>query len=374
MDLCNARIFDGTTFLTQTAVSFENGMITALHDGRDGTDVDGKLLSPGFVDIHMHGILGLDSMRPGSIGKMAGILPQYGTTSFCPTSLSETDEVIRSYLYEVHDAKGRESGARVVGAHLEGPYLAESVRGVHDAGKLRDPLPQHYRQLTLGYEADICRVTLAPERRSGMELTRHLSSRGIAVSIGHSEATAAQTQEAARQGVNSSTHTFNGMKPLHHRNPGVLGAILTDERISAEFIADLIHIDPIMVQLIYRAKGPEKCYFCTDSMEATGMPDGIYHLGQEEVTVENGIALKNGGLAGSTLTMDRGLRNLVQKIGLPLCDALRMATSNPAYVLGETDIGRIAVGAKADFVILDADLQVISTYVRGKQEFLLAER
>lgn len=374
MELCNARIFDGTSFLPQTAVTFENGVITALHDGKGGIDAGGNLLAPGFVDIHMHGIRGLDSMRPGNIREMTGILVQYGTTSFCPASLSETDPAIRSYLRDVHDAMNLNSGARVLGAYLEGPYLAEPVRGAHDAEKLRDPLVSHYKELVSGYEADICRVTLAPERNGGMELTAFMSERGIAVSIGHSEATASQVLEAARLGLNSSTHTCNGMRPLHHRDPGVLGAILTEDRIRAEFIADLIHIDPLMIQLIYRAKGPANCYYCTDAMEATGMPDGTYRLGMEVVTVENGIASKNGSLAGSTLTMDRGLRNLVQKAGIPLCDAVRMATRNPADVLGRKDIGRIEAGAKADFVLLDNDLRVISAYVRGKQEFPLPEQ
>lgn len=370
MELCNTKIFDGTTFLPQTAVSFKNGVITALHNSTDGTNVGGKLLAPGFVDIHMHGIRGLDSMRPGNISKMAEILVQYGATSFCPSSITETDEVIRSYLQEIHDAMNLQSGARVLGAYLEGPYLAESVKGAHDATKLRDPILGDFKKLVAGYEGDICRITLAPERKGGMELIKFLSAQGITVSIGHSEATAAQALEAIYLGVNSSTHTFNGMKPLHHRNPGVLGAILIDKRIQAEFIADLIHIDPLMIQLIYEVKGPEKCYFCTDSMEAAGMPDGTYHLGMYQITVKNGIAQKNGSLASSTLTMDQGLRNLVQKLDLPLCDVLRMATRNPADVLGKVDIGRIQVGAKADFVLLDEDLRVVSTYVRGKKEYM----
>lgn len=369
MKLCNARIFDGTTFVTQTTVSFENGVITALDNDLSGTDVHGKLLAPGFVDIHMHGIQGLDCMRTGDLHKMVNVLVQYGTTSFCPASLTETDENIRSYLHYVHEAMSLQNGARVLGAYLEGPYLAKSVKGAHDAEKLKDPIIEHYKKLVSSYESDIRRITLAPERKGGMELSKLLSNQGIAVSIGHSAATAKQTIKAAHLGVNSSTHTCNGMNPLHHRKPGVLGAVLTENQIKAEFIADLIHIDPILIQLIYQSKGPANCFYCTDSMEATGMPDGTYRLGMDEVTVKDGIAKKDGSLAGSTLTMDKGLRNLVHKVGLPLCDALRMATRNPAEVIKISDIGQIKVGAKADFVLLDNDLHVTATYVRGKLEY-----
>lgn len=369
MKLCNARIFDGTTFVTQTAVSFENGIITALDNDLDGMDVHGKLLAPGFVDIHMHGIQGLDCMRMGDLQEMVNVLVQYGTTSFCPASLTETDKAIRSYLCYVHEAMSLQNGARVLGAYLEGPYLAESVKGAHDAEKLKDPIFEHYKKLVSSYETDIRRITLAPERKGGMELSKLLSDQGIAVSIGHSAATAKQTLKAAHLGVNSSTHTCNGMNPLHHRKPGVLGAVLTENRIKAEFIADLIHIDPILIQLIYQSKGSANCFYCTDSMEATGMPDGTYRLGMDEVTVKDGIAKKDGSLAGSTLTMDKGLRNLVHKVGLPLCDALRMATRNPAEVIKISDIGQIKVGAKADFVLLDNDLHVTATYVRGKLEY-----
>ena len=198
---------------------------------------------------------------------------------------------------------------------------------------------------------------------------QYLKGRGVVASIGHSVATAAEASRAVALGITCSTHTCNGMEPLHHRKPGVLGVTLTDDGIRAEFIADLVHIDPILIRLIYRAKGVEGCYFCTDSMEAAGMPDGNYHLGNEAITVKNGMALKGESLAGSTLTMDQGVRNLAQKVGLPLADALRMGTRNPADVLERKDLGRVAIGAKADFVLLDDGLRVCATYVRGRREY-----
>ncbi len=365
----NVRIFNGAAFLPERAVTFQNGIVTAVENAHSGDDMGGLLLAPGFVDIHMHGQKGFDSMRAGDIERMAQSQVSFGTTSFCPASITETDEAIRSYLAGIRQAMKLPRGARVLGAYLEGPYLAEAVRGAHDPAKLRDPSPAHYRNLVCGFEEEIVRVTLAPELPDGMELISYLRSRGVVSSIGHSAATAEETARAISLGVRCSTHTCNGMLPLHHRSPGVLGVILTDDRIKAEFIADLIHIDPIIIRLIYRAKGPEGCYFCTDSMEAAGMPDGIYHLGAECVTVRNAVAWKGDSLAGSTLTMDRGLRNLVGAVGIPLESALRMATRNPADVLGRSDIGRIAVGTKADFVLLDSNLNIEATYVRGVCEY-----
>ena len=367
--ISNAHIFDGTQFRTETAISFENGRICEVNNRTDGIDVHGLLLTPGFVDIHMHGQRGFDSMRSQDIPRMACTQVQYGVTSFCPASITETDKATRAYLSDVKQAMVLDHGARVLGAYLEGPYLAESVRGAHDKAKLLAPSIAHYKKLVSGYEHIITRVTLAPEIHGGMELAKYLAEHGIVASIGHSAATAEQATQAIALGVTCSTHTCNGMELLHHRRPGVLGTILTNDSIHAEFIADLVPIDPILIKLIHRVKGAEGCYYCTDSMEAGGMPDGSYHLGNEVITVKNGIALKGNSLAGSTLTMDQGLRNLVQSVGLPLNDALRMGTRNPADILHRTDLGRIAVGTHADFILLDSSLNVQATYVRGICEY-----
>lgn len=367
--LSNVRIFDGTAFRPETALCFHDGLVTALDNSRDGEDMGGFILCPGFVDIHMHGQMGFDSMRPGDAAHMAETSVAFGVTAFCPTSVTATDEAIRDYLAGVHSAMALDRGARVLGAHVEGPYLAASVRGAHDEAQLKAPEIAHYRALVSGYGSDVVRVTLAPELPGGMELVRYLAAHGVLPSIGHSAATAEEAARAIRLGVRCATHTCNGMEPLHHRRPGVLGVVLTDDAVCAELIADLIHIDPLMIRLIYRAKGEAGCFYCTDSMEAAGMPDGDYHLGQDAVTVKNGVALKNAGLAGSTLTMDQGLRNLVRDAAIPLSAALRMGTRNPADAIGRRDIGRLTAGAKADFILLDDALNVCATYVRGRCEY-----
>lgn len=371
MVIGNVRIFDGIRFIDDTSVWFENGKIRET--GTMAFDVDGKgmLLAPGFVDIHMHGLMGFDSMRPGDVAHIARAEPQFGVTAFCPASVSDTDMATQQYLESVAQAKSLRLGARVIGAYLEGPFLCAQTRGAHDMAKLRDPTIKNYRSLVGGYGGLVVRVTLAPEKPGGYMLVRELARQGVFVTIGHSAATAEEMLHAIDSGITGNTHTCNGMMPMHHRAPGVLGVSLADARVCAELIADMVHVHPLVVKVIYRAKGAEKCYFCTDSIEATGLPDGDYMLGVEQVTVQNGIARLTHGdsLAGSTLTMDKGLRNLVEKAGIPLADALRMSSRNPADAIGRRDLGRIEPDACADFILLDDVLRVCACYVRGNCEY-----
>ncbi len=364
--LSNIKLFDGMHFRDETSISFDDGIITELGNVTYGIDMGGQMLSPGLIDLHMHGQMGEDSMRPGGVMRISATQVQFGVTSFCPASVTDSDENTRNFLENVRQAMSHSKGARVLGAYLEGPYLDHDLRGVHDDRYIKDPSVSHYCELVDGYEDIIVRVTLAPEKDGGIKLVQYLADQGITVSIGHSAANAEETMDAIRHGVNTTTHTFNAMHPIHHRQPGVLAVALTHPDISAEFIADMVHIDPLIVKLIYFAKGVERCYYCTDSMEAAGMPDGDYQLGPSVVTVENGVARKGDRLAGSTLTMDRGLRLLLEQAGIPLHDALRMGTRNPADIIGRTDLGRLLPGAKADFVLWDETLRVKATYVEGQ--------
>ncbi len=364
--LSNIKLFDGICFRDETAIAFDNGVITELGNMTTGIDMGGRMMTPGLIDLHIHGQMGEDSMRPEGVSHISATQVQFGVTSFCPTSVTNSNHAIRAFLENVRQAMTTSQGARVLGAYLEGPYLDQSLRGVHDSRFLKDPLISHYRALVEGYEDLIIRITLAPEKTGGMSLVQYLVNQGITVSIGHSSATADETENAIRLGVSTTTHTFNAMHPLHHRQPGVLGVALTHPDIKLEFIADMVHIDPLIVELIYKVKGVEGCFYCTDSMEAAGMPDGHYRLGPSNVTVENGIARKGDRLAGSTLTMDRGLRLLVEQTNIPLHDALRMGTSNPADVIGRSDLGRLLPGTKADFVLWDESLHVKATYVDGQ--------
>lgn len=364
--LSNIKLFDGICFRDETAISFENGIITEIGNMATGVNMGGRMLTPGLIDLHVHGQMGKDSMRPNGVSHISATQVRFGVTSFCPTSVTDSDKSTRVFLENVRQAMTSPQGARVLGAYLEGPYLDKSLCAVHDARFLKDPSISHYCKLVEGYEDLIVRVTLAPEKKCGMSLVQYLVNQGITVSIGHSAATAEETKKAIHLGVNTTTHTFNAMQPLHHRQPGVLGVALTHPDIKVEFIADMVHVHPLIVELIYIAKGVEGCFYCTDSMEAAGMPDGHYRLGSSSVTVENGIARKGDRLAGSTLTMDHGLRLLVEQTNIPLHDALRMGTSNPADVIGRSDLGRLLPGARADFVLWDDSLHVNATYVDGQ--------
>lgn len=371
--LYNAKIFDGNAFLLADALAIEAGRIGFV--GRrsemnsaaaEEVDMQGQIVAPGFVDVHIHGCMGHDCMHAGGAQAMAEALPRFGVTSFCPTSVSDSAEATRTFLHEVKEAMRREQGSRIIGAHLEGPFLAPKARGAHEERFLRLPSEKAYSALTEGYGELIVRVTLAPELPGAMALIERLTSERVVVSIGHTAADAETCREAIERGASLATHTFNAMPQLHHRNPGATGELLTNAGVRCEFIFDGIHVDPIMADLMLRAKGPGMAFVCTDGMQAAGMPDGHYKLGSMDVEVRDGRALIGETLAGSTLTMDTALRNLVHLLDMPIEQALSMLSYIPAQALGLADeIGRIAPGYQADFVVLNDALEVESCYVRG---------
>lgn len=370
--LFNARVFDGTSFVKETSLCLENGVIQGLGAGHKegGVDCGGRILAPGMIDLHTHGIGGYSVMSPEGLKKAARLYPRHGVTSFCPGAGCACNADIRRYLEGVLAFVREPEGAGVLGAYLEGPYLSAPNRGANPAGMLRTPSLSDYQDMVGEYGSLVKRITIAPELPGALTLIERLAGDGVMVSAGHCAPTAGQMMEAVERGVRSTTHTCNGMPPLHHRAPGVLGEALTDERVCTEFIADLVHIDPILIKLIHRVKGPQNCYVCTDSIPAATMPDGTYCLNEGEVTVKNGVATLGDSLAGSTLTMDRALRNLVEKVGIPLEDALRMCTSTPARAIGAGGRkGMIAAGYDADLVLLEDDLSVFMTIVRGETEF-----
>lgn len=372
MVLYNARIFDGRNFLKDTSLWWEDGVIKGLGsgDGESGIDCGGRILAPGMIDLHTHGIGGYSVMSPDGLSKAAQLYPRFGVTSFCPGAGCARDEDIHRYLEGVSDLCRAPKGADVLGAYLEGPYLNAPNRGANPAGMLRSPSLSDYRAMTGELGGLVKRVTLAPELPGALLLIEHLFESGVMVSAGHCSPTAPQMKEAVDRGVRSTTHTCNGMPPMHHRNPGVLGEALVDERVCTEFIADLVHIDPVLIELIHRVKGPQNCYVCTDSIPAADLADGEYHLAEGLVTVKDGIATLGDSLAGSTLTMDKALKNLVKRVGIPLQDALQMCSSTPARVIGAAGRkGAIAVGYDADLIVMEDDLSIFMTVVRGEIEY-----
>jgi len=256
--------------------------------------------------------------------------------------------------------------ARPIGIHLEGPFLSHAKRGVQPAEHLLAPDIPIFDQLFDAAEGHVRLMTLAPELTGAVELTAHATRRGVRVSLGHSNATAAETRAAIEAGAVSATHTFNAMRPLDHREPGILGTVLTDESTYSELICDGIHVAPEIVRLWWRAKGAERAILVTDAMSAAGMPDGEYRLGGFAVQVAGGRAMANGVLAGSVLTLDRALANFMTFTGAPADNALPLLTANPAAMTGfGGEAGSIAVGRAANLVAVSAEGKLLASFVCG---------
>ena len=369
----NARIFNGEDFIPITALRYENGIIAEMYDScddPDALDAKGQILCPGFVDLHIHGSFGRDVLEPGGTAHLRQHLPSVGTTSFCPTNATDTFEHIHSFLSEVKQEMAEQSGTRILGAHIEGPFFALDNRGAHAIPLLQDPTMENYQKMVGEHEDVIARVSIAPEKPGGMELVSYLAKKGIVVSAAHTDSMAKEMEEAISKGVSIATHTFNGFYPVHHRQENSIGVVLTDDRIICEFIPDLQHINVYAARLIMKAKGFEKTFICSDALEPSQMGDGIFSLAGSKVIVKDSVArLEDGRLAGSTICVLQGVRNLVNIMKIPLCKALRLGTNNPANAIGNAHIGRIAVGAAADFLLLTDDLQLSQTYIRGKLEY-----
>jgi len=359
----------------QADVLIENGKIVAVGPGVasgekcEAIEAGGLIVTPGFVDIHVHGSAGHDTMDATreAIAGMAQYFATRGVTSFCPTTLTRPSGEITAAVRAVHECQLRPvEGARPLGVHLEGPYIDAAMKGAQPEEHVRAATAVEYRGFfSLG---NVRMISLAPEVEANRELIGYARSQGAAVAAGHSSATYEQMEEAVKLGLNQATHTFNQMAGLHHRQPGTVGAALMLDEIFAQFIADGVHLHPTVVNMIVRLKGAEKAVLITDAIRGAGMPDGEYELGGQPIIVKEGaVRLKSGALAGSCLTMDQGVRNLRAFTSRPLDDCIRMATLTPARSIGVADRkGSLEPGKDADLVLLTPDLQVAATMVMGK--------
>ena len=322
------------------------------------------LAIPGLIDLHVHGSAGVDFQADGADGhhRVAPALLATGVTAYQPAFVCAPAAELEASVRDLASLVPVPGAPRMLGAHLEGPFLSPDRLGTHNPAHRRDPDPDELDRLLAA--GPVAEMTLAPELTGGVALVERLTARGLVTSVGHSDATAAQTRMAVAAGARSVTHLCNAMRPLHHREPGIIGVALTTDILTVELIVDGHHLADAIVRLAWRAAAG-RIALVTDGTAAAGMPDGAYEVGGIAVTLTDG-AVRNraGALAGSALTMIDAVRNL-HALGIPLADAVDAATRVPARLRGRDDLGVLRPGAAADVVILDDRLDVRATLVAG---------
>ena len=386
--LSGADIVQPTGVLSGTLV-IEGDRIVEVRTGAMGAtgaiDLRNHIVLPGFVDVHVHGVEGLDTL--GGVDAVAAIaarLPKFGVTAFCPTTVACAPDALREVLCQVaavRESTAAPASARVLPAHLESNFINPEYRGAQPAGCLRLPpsqkRSQRYDHVYDGHDIlaeiedagdSVGIVTLAPELDGALDLIRRLVSTGRRVSLGHSGATLAQSRQAIDAGARQATHLFNRMPPLGHREPGLAGAVLTSTAVAAEIICDGVHVHRDMVRMAIDAKGAARMMAITDGVAAAGLADGTAaSLGGRPIHVKNSAAyLEDGTLAGSVATMDRVFRFLVSEVGLTLNDAAQLCATTQASELGLQKTGSVIQGAIADLVVMDRTFTVKQTYIGGR--------
>ena len=379
--IVNGTIITPFHLISGKAIIIEKGRIreivnkeelsTATLTGAEVIEGKDKFIAPGYIDIHVHGGGGSDVMDGNyeAINQIAIAHSHFGTTSFLPTTMTMSkDKTIRSLRSICEAVKKGTAGAEILGIHMEGPYINSEKKGAQREEDIKKVSIEEFSEFNQASGNLIRLVTIAPEMPGAIDFIKYLDKQKIIVSVGHSNATYAQVQAGIQAGLSHVTHTFNAMRGLHHREPGVVGAALTSPELTVEVIADGIHIHPIVLKILTKIKEGEKIVLMTDAMRAAGLKEGTYDLGGQEVIVTKGQArLKDGTLAGSVLTMDKAVKNMASKVGVPLPKAIQMASFNPARSIGIDDKkGSLEPGKDADIVILNKNLETELTIVAGK--------
>jgi N-acetylglucosamine-6-phosphate deacetylase len=356
-----------------------DGIIAHIEPGEPNGDE--STLTPAFFDIHVHGAAGHDAMEGTSqaLNCIGGFLATRGVANYLATTVTAPiGQTLRALegiasAIEAAAANTNRTTARPVGIHLEGPFISHAKRGVHPLADIQPPSIPMFEKLQQAARGHIHLLTIAPEIPGALDLIQYATQSGTKVSVGHSDATAEQTRAAIAAGAASATHTFNAMRRLDHREPGIAGTVLDSPSLYAELICDGIHVAPEFVRLWLRAKGEDRAILVTDAISATGKPDGNYMLGALEVAVSNGRCLLTANLAsgvetlaGSVLTMDRAVANLQRFTGASLATAVHLASRNPARMLGLDHLGQVAVGQPANFNIFAADGTLQHTILHGR--------
>lgn len=373
------HLWTGSAFIDLPILLIEDGRIASIESriktpeptADERIDFTGNTLSPAFFDVHFHGAAGHDAMEatPTALSAIGRFLASRGTGSYLATTVTAPmDLTLRaiSGLAKLLNATADPTQARPIGIHLEGPFLSHSRRGVQPLAHLLEPNIATLDKMIDASEGHARLITLAPELPGAVEFAAHAISRGVRVSIGHSNATSAECLPTIAAGAISATHTFNAMRPIDHRDPSILSTVLTNDSLFAELICDGIHVSPEIVKIWWKMKGRDRGLLVTDAMSATGMPDGTYQLGGFDVQVANGKATADGVLAGSVLTLDRALENFISFTSASLDDALRLLTLNPATMTGfQNQTATLAPGQPANILAINKKGQRIASLQNG---------
>lgn len=384
--LTSARLLTPDHAIDHPVVVIEDGLIAAIESrsaaplppGRH-VDLADATLIPALFDVHIHGSGGHDAMEAteSALSHIGAFLARHGVGAYCATTVTAPlDSLLRSLSGLAGLLRSPLDGARPVGIHLEGPFLSPHKRGAHAESQLLQPSVALFDRLWQAAEGNIRVMTIAPELPGAEETIAHAARLGVRLSLGHSDANGPAARRGVQAGAVTATHTFNAMRRFDHRDPGLLGEVLTNDALFAEIICDGLHVDPAAVRLYWKAKGPQRAILITDAMAGAGMPDGIYWLGELEVRVKNGrCIIGEDTLAGSTLTLDRGVRNFAAFTGASLAETVALATRNPARMTGlDAEIGLLAPGRAADIAALSPRNEVIETFLHGEAQLALSSR
>lgn len=375
--LTATRLFTSDHVVERPAVVIEDGVIAdvfslahaQLPEGRH-VDLPESTLIPALFDVHIHGSGGHDVMEAteSALSHIGNFLARRGVGAYCATTVTAPlDSLLRALNGLARLIGTPLDGARPVGIHLEGPFLSPHKRGAHVESQLLTPSIALFDRMWDAAEGNIRVMTIAPELPNAEETIAHATKLGVRVSLGHSNANGDNARAGVMAGAVTATHTFNAMRRFDHREPGLIGEVLGNDQLFAEIICDGLHVDPSVVRIFWKTKGPERAMLITDAMAGAGMPDGPYRLGEMEVRVKNGrCVIGEDTLAGSTLTLDRALLNCMRFTGASIAEVLPLATRNPARMTGlDSEIGSIAPGRSADIAVLSMRNEIIGTILRG---------
>lgn len=375
----NIRIIIENRVIESGWLSWSGAYITDFGDGPapeiTGEKIDGAGLTllAGFIDVHVHGAYGFDTMDAefSALEGMSKYFSEHGVTSFLATTWTDSHERIMDALLCVQDFMNSHSlsGARILGVHLEGPYLNAIQCGAQNLNYIRRVSESELSQFLA---TDIIKlISIAPEFEENKAVISALHLQGVTVSVAHSNANYSEMMDAIELGLSHSTHTFNAQSPLHHRDPGIVGTVINDARVNCELIADNVHVHPLIMNMLWQLKKPDKLILISDAVRATGLPDGNYTVDERVMLVRDGVVrLENGALAGSTLTMDRALYHFQEATQEPLENIWQVTSLNPAKAIGiDHERGSIEIGKYADLVLVDSELHPKLTVVEGNIVF-----